>query len=77
MSQKQYAEIRARMARAEARLGPAGRFDHAGGRHQDLRCVLTSGGPRTRPRVFGENRVQEAQGKWPALKAEFADIELI
>jgi pyridoxal phosphate enzyme (YggS family) len=27
-------------------------------------------------RVFGENRVQEALGKWPALKAEFPDIEL-
>ena len=27
-------------------------------------------------RVFGENRVQEAQGKWPALKQEFPDIEL-
>jgi PLP dependent protein len=27
-------------------------------------------------RVFGENRVQEAQGKWPALKDEFPDIEL-
>jgi pyridoxal phosphate enzyme (YggS family) len=27
-------------------------------------------------RVFGENRVQEAQGKWPTLKAEFPDIEL-
>jgi pyridoxal phosphate enzyme (YggS family) len=27
-------------------------------------------------RVFGENRVQEAQGKWPALKSEFPDIEL-
>lgn len=27
-------------------------------------------------RVFGENRVQEAQGKWPALKAETPDIEL-
>ncbi len=27
-------------------------------------------------RVFGENRVQEAQGKWPALKEEFPDIEL-
>jgi pyridoxal phosphate enzyme (YggS family) len=25
-------------------------------------------------RVFGENRVQEAQGKWPALKKEFSDI---
>jgi PLP dependent protein len=27
-------------------------------------------------RVFGENRVQEAQGKWPALKAEFPGVEL-
>ena len=27
-------------------------------------------------RVFGENRVQEAQGKWPALKAQNPDIEL-
>src|SRR6185312_9420753 len=27
-------------------------------------------------RVFGENRVQEAMAKWPALKAEFPDIEL-
>jgi hypothetical protein len=27
-------------------------------------------------RIFGENRVREAQGKWPDLKAEFPDIEL-
>lgn len=27
-------------------------------------------------RIFGENRVQEAQGKWPELKAETAGIEL-
>ena len=27
-------------------------------------------------RVFGENRVQESQGKWPELKSEFCDIEL-
>jgi pyridoxal phosphate enzyme (YggS family) len=27
-------------------------------------------------RVFGENRVQEAQGKWPALRQDFADLEL-
>ncbi|WP_439817336.1 YggS family pyridoxal phosphate-dependent enzyme [Zavarzinia sp. CC-PAN008] len=27
-------------------------------------------------RVFGENRVQEAQGKWPALKAAHPDIVL-
>jgi pyridoxal phosphate enzyme (YggS family) len=36
-----------------------------------IRPVIASG-----QRVFGENRVQEAQGKWPDLKAEFPDIEL-
>ncbi len=37
----------------------------------EIRPVLAAG-----QRVFGENRVQEAQGKWPALRAEFPDIEL-
>jgi pyridoxal phosphate enzyme (YggS family) len=36
-----------------------------------VRPVLAAG-----QRVFGENRVQEAQAKWPALKADFADVEL-
>ena len=27
-------------------------------------------------RLFGENRVQEAKAKWPALRERFADIEL-
>lgn len=36
-----------------------------------IRPVLEAG-----QRVFGENRVQEAQGKWPALKQEFPGIEL-
>jgi PLP dependent protein len=27
-------------------------------------------------RLFGENRVQEAQGKWPGLRQQFPDIEL-
>jgi pyridoxal phosphate enzyme (YggS family) len=42
----------------------------------------THGPERIRPlleaghRVFGENRVQEASAKWPALKAEYPDIEL-
>jgi PLP dependent protein len=27
-------------------------------------------------RLFGENRVQEAKGKWPALKAQFPDVKL-
>lgn len=37
----------------------------------DIRPVLAAG-----QRLFGENRVQEAQEKWPALKAEFPDVEL-
>jgi hypothetical protein len=36
-----------------------------------IRPVILSG-----QRVFGENRVQESEGKWPALKAETPDIEL-
>lgn len=36
-----------------------------------IRPVLARG-----QRVFGENRVQEAQQKWPQLKAETAGIEL-
>ncbi len=27
-------------------------------------------------RIFGENRIQEAQAKWPALKAEWPDVSL-
>lgn len=37
----------------------------------DIQPALIAG-----QRVFGENRVQEAQGKWPALRAQYADIEL-
>ncbi|WP_404925627.1 YggS family pyridoxal phosphate-dependent enzyme [Mesorhizobium sp. ORM16] len=37
----------------------------------DIRPVIEAG-----QRVFGENRVQEAQGKWPALKEAFPDVEL-
>jgi hypothetical protein len=27
-------------------------------------------------RVFGENRVQEAQAKWPAIRSDYSDVEL-
>ena len=37
----------------------------------DIRPVLEAG-----QRIFGENRVQEAQQKWPPLKAQFPDVEL-
>jgi pyridoxal phosphate enzyme (YggS family) len=48
-----------------------------------LLCVTKTVPPeRIRPviaageRIFGENRVQEAHSKWPALKAEHPDLEL-
>ena len=37
----------------------------------DIRPVIAAG-----QRVFGENRVQEAKTKWPALKVEFPDLAL-
>lgn len=38
---------------------------------EDIRPVLDAG-----QRVFGENRVQEAMGKWPGLRTEYEGIEL-
>ena len=38
---------------------------------EDIGPVLEAG-----QRVFGENRVQEAKGKWPALRERFPDLEL-
>lgn len=37
----------------------------------EIRPVIEAG-----QRIFGENRVQEAEGKWPELRAEFPDLEL-
>lgn len=69
-------EVRARIAAAEANAGrPRGAttlvavsktFDA-----DAIRPAIAAG-----QRVFGENRVQESQGKWPELKAETPDIEL-
>ena len=36
-----------------------------------VRAVLAAG-----HRLFGENYVQEAAGKWPAFRADFADVHL-
>jgi len=38
---------------------------------EDIRSVLDAG-----QRVFGENRVQEAHGKWPELQKQYAGVEL-
>lgn len=38
---------------------------------ENVRAVLEQG-----HRVFGENRVQEAAGKWPSFREDFGDIDL-
>lgn len=68
--------VRAALAKAERAAGrPEGEttliavsktFDAA-----DILPVLEAG-----HRVFGENRVQESQAKWPELKTRFPDVEL-
>jgi hypothetical protein len=69
------AQVRARLAAA---LKEAGRADPveiiAVAKSQEspaIRRALEAG-----HRVFGENRVQEAQRKWPDLRRAFADVEL-
>lgn len=69
-------EIHTRIATAEARAGraPGSVRLIAVSKVQPLdrvRAVLEQG-----HRIFGENRVQEAAGKWPAFREEFDGIEL-
>ena len=75
--------IAANLARVRARIDAAARA--AGREGQDVTLVAVS---KTHPaaavraalaagqRCFGENRVQEAAAKFPALRAEFADLRL-
>ncbi|MEO9167344.1 MAG: YggS family pyridoxal phosphate-dependent enzyme [Aestuariivirga sp.] len=52
------------------------------GRAQLVAVSKTLGADEIRPvleagqRLFGENRVQEAQGKWPELRRHYPDLEL-
>lgn len=70
------ADIRLAIARAEADAQrPAGSVT--------LIAVSKTFGPEAiepvlaaGQRVFGENRVQEAQGKWPGLRDKYPDVEL-
>ena len=69
-------QIEARIATAAREVGrdPAGVHLIAVSKTYDaneILPVLEAG-----HRMFGENRVQEAQGKWPALKARFPDLQL-
>ncbi len=69
-------EVRAKIAAAETAAGrPDGAVELVAVSKtfeaDEIRPVILAG-----QRVFGENRVQEALGKWPRLREEFADIEL-
>lgn len=76
-------QIRANLAQVRAKIArsamDSGRMPQAvqlvcvtkGQETQFIRAALDSG-----ERVFGENRVQEALRKWPALKTEHPDVEL-
>lgn len=71
---ERYREILARIEEAADEAGKAA--------PQLVAVTKTFSGDEIRPvieaghRVFGENRVQEAEAKWPALRAEFPGIEL-
>lgn len=69
-------EIRSRIEKActEAGRDPAGVTLIAVSKMQPeerVRAVLDEG-----QRIFGENRVQEAAGKWPAYRETFSGVEL-
>jgi pyridoxal phosphate enzyme (YggS family) len=72
-----------RLAEVKARMAKAARLARREPGEVTLVAVSKTHGPGAiRPlfaagqRAFGENRVQEAQAKWPALKAEAPDVEL-
>jgi pyridoxal phosphate enzyme (YggS family) len=73
---ERFAEIKARMAKAAKE---AARCDDGAELvavtktfgAEDILPVLEAG-----HRVFGENRVQEAEGKWPVLREKFPGLEL-
>lgn len=75
--------VAARLAEVRARIADAARAAGRDPSEVHLIAVSKTFGPEAimpvieaGQRVFGENRVQEAQGKWPALKRRWPDIEL-
>ncbi|RTL99039.1 YggS family pyridoxal phosphate-dependent enzyme [Ancylobacter aquaticus] len=76
-------EVTARFAEVRARIAQA--CEDAGRDRASVQLVAVSktfGAEHIAPviaagqRVFGENRVQETAGKWPALRAAHPDLEL-
>ncbi len=70
------AEVRANIAKVckPARRAPADVTLIAVSKTQDAATILPL--IHAGQRVFGENRVQEAESKWPALREAYPDIEL-
>jgi pyridoxal phosphate enzyme (YggS family) len=69
-------DIQARIAKAEAAADrPAGSVNLIAVSkvqpNERVEAVLTEG-----HRLFGENKVQEAAGKWPAFRDQFGDIDV-
>lgn len=69
-------DILTRLREAESRAGrPAGSVTLIAVSKvqppERVQAVLDQG-----QRIFGENRVQEAQGRWPAFQARYAGVEL-
>ncbi|WP_420143644.1 YggS family pyridoxal phosphate-dependent enzyme [Sphingobium sp.] len=76
-------EAAARLADLREQIGRAARLTNRGADDINLIAVSkTHDADAISPllhagqRVFGENRVQEAEGKWPALREEFSGVEL-
>jgi pyridoxal phosphate enzyme (YggS family) len=72
-----------RLAEVQAKIAAAARAAHRNPAQVKLIAVSkTFGAPEILPvlqaghRLYGENRVQEAKGKWPQLKAQFPDLKL-
>src|SRR6185503_8238098 len=72
-----------RLAEAQAKIAAAARGAHRDPVEVKLIAVSkTFGAPEILPvlqaghRLYGENRVQEAKGKWPQLKTQFPDLRL-
>ena len=76
-------DTRARLAEVRTRIARAVRDADRAPDAVTLVCVSKTFEPadilpalEAGERVFGENRVQEAQGKWPTLRARFDDVRL-
>jgi hypothetical protein len=76
-------EAAERLAEVKARIASSARS--AGRSPEDVRLIAVSKtfeAPDILPvlvsghRLFGENRVQEAKGKWPELRAQYPDVVL-